>query len=102
MQDDKSVKILADKIIREYVETNPEEFVAFVEAQHEKRSQLKNGFAEFKGSTFVHRALAEFPETLDFELNSKMSKDEYEWFKSKEGQLWLIKKFPAFASSERV
>lgn len=102
MQDNKSVKILAEKVIREYVDTNPDEFVAFVEAQHEKRNQLKNGFAEFKGATFVHRALAEFPEAMDFELNTKLSKDEYEWFKSKEGQHWLVKAFPVFASPERV
>lgn len=102
METNKATKLLIETVVKQYVEENSNEFLDFVEYQKGRKDTLANDFAEFKGTDFLRRAFAEYPTTLDAMLNEKFTPEDLAWFKTKEGQIWFIKKFPVFASGERV
>lgn len=97
MEQDKGTKLLLETLVKEYTEANAQEIIDFREYMKGVQDGLKNDFAEFKGANYVERAISEFPEGLDAYLIAKMPKDDYEWFRSKEGMRWFVKKFPLFA-----
>ncbi len=97
-----TAKTLIDAYVREYTLTFPLEWSAFLRSNKEKLSRSTDSFGEISGSDLVERKLFEMPETLYAILDMKLSKDDFQWFRSREGGQWFARRYPAFRTSERT
>ncbi len=88
------------EVVDSYKNIYPEDYKAVCKMMEEKRKDLRNKYAEVKGSKLLKRALFEIPETLDNFLSIKLTADERDWFKTKEGSIWFAKQFKEFASAK--
>jgi len=89
-------------VVSGYIEKNGEEYEAFKTQLEERRGGQNTDFAELEKTQAVLRQLGEFPETLFNLFKERLSDGEMEWFRSKEGQAWFIKRFPEFSATRKV
>lgn len=81
----------------------PQEFADFVKGQKAKVDLLgDNKYAEMKGSDFIIRKLGDIPETLYSMLQTRLTSEEFTWFRSKEGGLWFYRTFPQYRETKSV
>jgi len=97
-----TAKLLIKTYVREYTLAFPQEWEAFKEAMEVKLGQSKDAFGEIADSELIERKLFEMPETLYTILDMKLSKEDFSWFKTKEGSRWFAKQYPQFRTSDRT
>jgi hypothetical protein len=89
-------------VVEHYISLFPAEWNDFQWSMKQKKSDLKNDLAEIKHNDVVQRKLSEVPELLWSLLMKMLNDEEMEYYRSIKGQQWLIRKYPAFCSPERV
>lgn len=97
-----TAKLLIRTYVREYTITFPREWESFQSAMKVKLNDSKDDFGKVEGSDLVDRKLFEMPETLYTILTMKLSKEDFDWFKTVEGARWFAKQYPQFRTSERT
>lgn len=90
------------QIVTDYLEMFPEEFEEFKRGIAKKQAGLKDKKFASTGGEVFQRASHEVPEALYGMLTHRLSEDETEYWKSKKGALWFVKKFPAFRIAEVI
>lgn len=89
-------------VVSDYIEKNGEEYNLFKAQLEERRGNQNTDFAEFEKTHAILRQLGEFPEALFNSLKEHLTEGEMEWFRSKDGQAWFIKRFPEFSATRKV
>lgn len=89
-------------VVSGYIEKNSEEYSAFKTQLEERRENQNTDFAELEKTHAILRQLAEFPETLWNLFKEHLTEGEMEWFRSKDGQAWFLKRFPEFSATRKV
>ena len=89
-------------VVSGYIEKHREEYEAFKIQLEERRGEQNTDFAELEKTQAILRQLGEFPETLFNLFKAQLTEGELEWFRSKEGQAWFIKRFPEFSATRKV
>lgn len=94
---------LKDKIkaiVSSYLRNYQPEFTAFRKQQQYKKSQLKNEWAEMKGTDVMVRQLNEYPETLFALFKIGLSDAEFLEFKDTKMQIWFGREYRDFSAIE--
>jgi len=93
-------KPLVIKFTDEYLDVvkDDPDFIAFSEYMEERRKGLFSETAEVEGDHMVERQISEIPEDLDIYLKFKLSQDDYNSYRGKEGQRWFVGKYPVFST----
>lgn len=90
------------KIVSDYIRIYPLEYENFNKGMRVKQGLQKNKFSKVDGSDLVERLLFEIPETLDTLISLKLTPEELEAFRSRQGSIWFAKNFAAFRMPEKV
>lgn len=90
-----------DAILQSYKKNNKEEYLAFIKQQRYLWMNTTK-FAEIKKADYVERGIKEVPETLFKQMQAKLSDADFEYFNSKEGSRWFVKRNREFAMAEEV
>lgn len=81
----------------------PQEYADFLKGQKVKLDLLgENKFAEMKGSDIINRRLGEMPETLYAMFQTRLTPEEFTWFRSQEGGRWFFKTFPQYRETKTI
>jgi len=88
-------------IVANYIVLDPQEFASFCKEQKEWRKKEANAFAS-STSDVVERKIFEIPDTLYSMLKIRLSDEDMDWFRTKEGARWFAKSFKDFRSSEKI
>lgn len=83
------IKQKVTNTVKRYQDNNREEFLNFRKQQQYLKDNLKNDWAEMKGSDIIVRKLNEYPELLNAMIKMALSSAEYEEFRSTKLQLWF-------------
>lgn len=97
-----TAKQLIGAYVDEYKRTFPSEWSGFLRSNADKLRASNDDFGEVMGSDLVERKLFEMPETLYTILTLRLSKDDMDWFRTKEGSRWFAKAYPQFRTSTRT
>lgn len=95
------IKTDIETVVRDYISTFGAEYELFKQAMRMQQTNASDDFAEMEGSEMVDRKLGELPETLHAMIKTRLTDQDYEWFRSKVGAGWFFKKFKDFRASEK-
>jgi len=96
------IKTKIGMIIKDYVKLQPEEYELFRKEMKQQRENNATKFAEVKEADTIDRKLFEMPETLHAMIKVRLSDDEYNWWRTKEGAHWFINSYQDFRSTQSV
>jgi hypothetical protein len=96
MDSNKDIKEKVTNIVNAYIKSYPVEYAAFQKQQKLYRDNLKNKWAELKGSDVMVRELNRYPETLAAFIKLGLSDAEYLEFRETKMQLWFGNTFADF------
>lgn len=99
MIEKKGVQSKIQELVKTYSEVFKPEYLAVVNHLKEKRKSA-NKMGSVKGDHVLQHAMFEIPATLHTLLNTRLNKEEWEYYISKEGTRWFALKFKQFASFE--
>ncbi len=97
-----TAKIKITALVQDYARLFPDEFKNFKTGIKQKKNNLKDKYATTKSDGIIERSLFEIPETLDYLFMTKLSKEEIDWFYTKEGSHWFVKNFKDFRITYEV
>lgn len=102
METNKDIKLKVSDIVAAYIKNYSVEWSNFQKQQRAYRENLKNEWAEMKGSDIMVRELNRIPETLFALLKIGLSEAEYLEFKELKMQQWFGNKFRDFNVTDKT
>lgn len=100
------MKAIQGKIIRtvnRYIKKNYLEYEAFCESMRDIRLVQKNEMASTEDPNAYMKQLAyQVPATLYNLIESNLSAEEFQYFKSIPGTVWFAKTFPEFSPASKI
>lgn len=97
----KDAQLKISDCITSYKKLFPTEYNIFVKGQKDTISkQNKHGLLKDTRALGEWRRLTEIPVTLDNIIKSQSTEDEWTYYNSETGKLWLAKEHPEFLARE--
>lgn len=98
-------KTAITRAVNTYIQNNPAEYWALLDAIAMKRAMSKEEYAKIDGSPDM-RPLYELTETLQSDITKVLAVEHtdggLEWWKTKEGAHWFVSAFPQFALPKTI
>jgi len=85
-----------------YLELCKDEVGAFIKQARSKVDLQVNKFGLTKNTDTEIRVLTEVPATLYAILESRLTPEHFEWYRSKPGTRWFAKAYPIFKIVEKI